>query len=77
MKINEEKIDEAVPGLLYLTLDSDGRAWKGFDWQVRNRLHEKGFSENPVNKNKSVILTGKGIAEAKRLFELLFVKKRE
>jgi hypothetical protein len=73
MEIDEEKIDEAVLGLLYLTLNR----WKGFDWQVMNHLHEKGFIGNAVNKNKSVVLTDKGIAEARRLFELLFVKKRE
>ena len=77
MEIDEEKIDEAVLGLHYLTLDGDGRAWKGFDWQVMNHLHEKGFIGNAVNKNKSVVLTDKGIAEARRLFELLFVKTRE
>lgn len=74
MPIDEQKIDEAVLGLLYLTLHEDGRAWKGFDWQALNRLHEKGFIEDPVNKNKSVVLTEKGIAESKRIFELLFVK---
>lgn len=75
MRIDEQKIDEAVLGLLYLTLDKDGRAWKGFDWNVMNRLHEKGFIGSPVNKNKSVVLTEEGIAESKRLFELLFAKK--
>jgi hypothetical protein len=61
--------------LLYLTLHQDGRAWKGFDWKAMNRLHEKGFIKNPVNKNKSVLLTEKGQAESKRLFERLFVTK--
>lgn len=30
VKIDERKIDDAVLALLYLTLDRDGRAWKGF-----------------------------------------------
>ena len=76
MAIDEQKIDEAVLGLLYLTLHEDGRAWKGFDWKALNRLHEKGFIEDPVNKNKSVLLTDKGLSESKRLFEVLFAKKQ-
>lgn len=75
MEIDEKKIDEAVLALLCLTLHDDGSAWKGFDFDVMNRLHEKGFIENPVNKNKSVLLTEKGMAESKRLFESLFTKK--
>lgn len=73
MEIDEQKIDEAVLALLYLTLN-DGRAWKGFDFEVMNRLHQKGFIGDPVNKNKSVVLTEEGIAESRRLFELLFGK---
>ncbi len=30
MKIDENRIDDAVLAFLYLTLDRDGRAWKGF-----------------------------------------------
>jgi hypothetical protein len=33
LQIDEQKVDEAVLALLYLTLDRDGRAWKGF--QIR------------------------------------------
>jgi hypothetical protein len=29
-----------------------------------NRLHEKGLIEDPVNKAKSVVLTGKGLTES-------------
>jgi len=72
MPIDERKIDEAVLALLYLTLLGDGRAWKGFDWKAMNRLHEKGFILDVVNKTKSVVLTDTGIAESKRLFEKLF-----
>lgn len=72
---DEQKIDDAVLGLLHLTLGKDGRAWKGFDFDAINRLYEKGFITHPVNKNKSVVLTEKGIAESKRLFELLFAEQ--
>lgn len=74
METDEQKIDETVLALLYLTL-RDGRAWKGFDFEVMNRLHQKGFIGDPVNKNKSVVLTEEGIAESRRLFDLLFAKK--
>ena len=75
MQIDEQKIDETVLALLYLSLHDSCRAWKGFDFNVMNRLHEKGFIDDPVNKAKSVILTEHGIAEAERLFKALFVKK--
>jgi hypothetical protein len=75
MPIDERKIDEAVLGLLYLTLHEDGRAWKGFDWKSLDRLHRMGLIKDPVNKNKSVVLTEKAIAESKRIFQLLFEKR--
>jgi hypothetical protein len=74
MEFDTEKIDEAVLALLYLTLHGD-RAWKGFDWNAMNRLHEKGFISNPVGKAKSVSLTEEGLRESERLFTKLFVKK--
>jgi len=75
MNIDTNKIDETVLALLYLTLHADGRAWKAFDWDVMNRLHEKGFIVNPVNKAKSVALTEEGIKESERLFRELFSKE--
>lgn len=72
MKIDTDKIDDAILALLYLTLDRDGRAWKGFQWEAMNRLHEKGFIGDPVNKAKSVWLTGEGIARSEKLFREMF-----
>jgi hypothetical protein len=72
MAINTDKIDEAVLALLFLTLHDGVRAWKSFDWKAMNRLHEKGWIEDPVNKTKSVALTPVGVDEAKRLFQELF-----
>lgn len=31
MEIDRDKIDDAILALLYLTLDRDDRAWKGFN----------------------------------------------
>jgi hypothetical protein len=73
--IDEDKIDETILALLRLTLHDGCRAWKSFDWNSLNRLHENGLIENPVSKAKSVVLTQKGLAESERLFEALFVKE--
>lgn len=74
MEIDEEKVDEAVLALLYLTLHGGGRAWKTFDWEAMGRLHEKDFIENPVGKAKSVLFTEDGLKESERLFQKLFAK---
>jgi hypothetical protein len=74
MKVVPDKIDDAVLGLLWLTLHDERRAWKGFDWDVLDRLHRKGLIEDPVNKAKSVVLTDEGLRRAKELFEALFTQ---
>lgn len=74
LAIDEQKIDQTVLALLYLTLHDGCRAWKSFDWQAMTRLHEKGLIEDPVNMAKSVVLTAQGFAEAERLFKKLFGK---
>ena len=50
MSINKDKIDDAALALLYLTLHDGYRAWKGFDWDVLGRLHDKGMIDDPVGK---------------------------
>ena len=72
MNINTDAIDEAALALLYLTLHDRYRAWKGFDWDVLNRLYEKGFICDPVNKTKSVVFTDEGLRESERLFKRHF-----
>ena len=72
MEIDEDKVDETVLALLYLTLHDGARAWKSFDWESMNRLHEKGFISDPVNKAKSVVLTEDGLQASERLFKQLF-----
>ena len=69
---DEDKIDEAVLALAYLTLHDEARVWKSFDWSALIRLHAKGYISNPVSKAKSVVLTEDGLKEAKRLCEELF-----
>jgi hypothetical protein len=47
MELDTQKIDETVLALLYLGLHDGARAWKGFDWEAMNRLHEQGFITDP------------------------------
>jgi hypothetical protein len=75
MTFNTDQIDDAVLALLYLGLHDQYRAWKGFDWEAMNRLHEKGMIDNPKNKNKSVVFTDEGLRRSKELFEAMFTKR--
>ena len=70
--LDENKIDQAVLALLSLGLHEDIRAWKGFDWGALDRLHKKGFIQDPRGKAKSVVFTEKGLQESGRLLEEMF-----
>ncbi|EAA8386657.1 hypothetical protein OZ379_000630 [Salmonella enterica] len=72
MDINTEAIDDVVLALLWLTLHDYDRAWKGGDRDVLNRLYERGFIGNPVNKAKSVVLTEEGLRQSRLLFQRYF-----
>jgi hypothetical protein len=67
MDYDTDKIDEAVLALSYLTLHDGARAWKSFDWDALNRLHDKGYISDPVGKAKSVVLSEDGLREAERV----------
>ena len=60
MEYDQEKVDEMVLALLWLTLTGDGRAWKGHDWDALKRLHERGYISDPKSKAKSVVLSEEG-----------------
>jgi hypothetical protein len=70
--LDNDKIDDAVLALLYLGLHDGVRAWKGFDWDATDRLHEKGYITDPRCKAKSVVFTKAGLKRAKKLLEQLF-----
>lgn len=72
--LDEDGIDDAVLALLYLTLHDQFRAWKGFDWEAMNRLHEKGMIGDPVGRAKSVVFTDEGLARSEALFLEMFTK---
>lgn len=77
MQFNKDKVDDYTLALLFLVMrDEDeygAKAWKGFDWDTMNRLHEKGFIGNPVGKAKSVAVTPEGCKRARELFRFHFV----
>ena len=72
MQINQEKIEEATLALLFLTLHDENRAWKNFDFEIMDRLYEKGYILNPKNRAKSITFTQEGLEKAKKSFEKLF-----
>jgi hypothetical protein len=72
MAIDTDKIDDAALALLYLPLHDGYRAWKGMDWDVLDRLYEKGMICDPVDKVKSVVFTDEGLQRSKELFENMF-----
>lgn len=72
MEYDEKLIEDAVLALLAAFSSDDGNAWKGFDFEIMNRLHEHGFISNPVNRNKSIWLTEVGLERGTQLAEQLF-----
>jgi hypothetical protein len=72
MTYNESKIEDTVLALLAAFSFEGGRAWKGFDFDVMDRLHAQGFIENPASKNKSVWLTPQGLERGRKIAEQLF-----
>lgn len=72
MKLDTDKIDNAVLALLHLGLHDYARVWKAFDWDAMDRLYKKGMISDPVGRTKSVVLTEEGFEESKRLLLELF-----
>lgn len=72
---DEQKVADVVLALLHLNaFDDHGvqRAWKSFDWDAMNRLHEQGMISDPKSKAKSVYLTEEGSQRSRELFETHF-----
>lgn len=70
-----DKLAEVALGLMFLTVHGGrlgSRAWKGFDWDILNLLHQKGWISDPKSKAKSVVLTQEGERLAERFFEQHF-----
>jgi Domain of unknown function (DUF6429) len=76
MEYNQDKVDEMVLALLFLTMfdetSSRARAWKGHDWDALDRLHAKGYISDPKGKAKSVVVTKEGVERSRELFAKYF-----
>lgn len=72
MNCDQSKIDDAVLALLAVCSFDGDRAWKGFDFDIMDRLHARGLIDNPMNKSKSVWLTPQGLEHGHKIAERLF-----
>lgn len=72
MAYDRSRIDEAVLALLATHLFDTNSAWKGYDFEIMNRLHDAGFLFDPVGKQKTVQLTDEGIECGLQLAKRLF-----
>jgi hypothetical protein len=77
MDVDTDRVDDAVLALLWLGRHGEWRTWKSFDWDVMDRLHEKGFISNPVGKAKSVVFSDEGLQRSEELFKQLFERRPE
>ena len=75
--IDMERVDQAALALMLLGLHDGWRTWKGFDWEVLNRLHERGFITDPKGRAKSVLFTEEGLQESQRLLMKNFLRSDE
>ncbi|WP_104017777.1 DUF6429 family protein [Roseovarius nitratireducens] len=74
MALDTDKIDDAVLAILSLTLHYGDQVWKGVDWAITDRLHDKGLIEDPRRKAKSLSLTPEGVAHAREILARDFSK---
>ncbi|PEN14464.1 hypothetical protein CRI94_05410 [Longibacter salinarum] len=80
MEYDGDKVDDVMLALLWLTAFDEEigddviqtRAWKKMAHRHMDRLHEKGWIEDPRGKNKSVVFTAEGRKRSHDLFEQLF-----
>jgi hypothetical protein len=66
-----DRAADFVLALMHLDVHGVDRAWKGYPWDVLDRLFERGLITDPRTKARSVVLSGEGLLEAKRQFETL------
>jgi hypothetical protein len=79
MDYDKDKVDDYTLALMYLVFHGDRygmRAWKGFDWDTLDRLHEKGLIADPKGKAKSVVVTAEGEQRAEDLFREFFADEK-
>lgn len=52
MELDTDKIDDAALALLILTLHYSNHVRKGIDWEITDRLYEKGLIHNPDRQSQ-------------------------
>lgn len=72
MTYDQARIDDAVLALLAAFSFDNGRAWKGFEFEVMDRLFQQGLIDNPKGRAKSVWLTQRGLARGRECAQCLF-----
>jgi hypothetical protein len=72
------RVEDYALALMHLTTFPDKvngyRSWKGLDWHVLDRLHQRGWISNPATKAKSVVVSQEGQKRSRELFERHFLK---
>lgn len=75
MEYDKDKVDEVTLALMYLVMSrtpAGGRAWRGFDAQTLERLHQKGWIGDPAHKSLSIEVTDQGLKMAEEFFKKYF-----
>ena len=75
--IDWDKVADMALALMHLTtFEEHGtiRSWKGYDWDVLDRLRERGLIASGPSAAKSVVLTEEARELSRELFERHFVK---
>ena len=79
----KKAIKELTLLLMYLNCFTDEKdfktakdfyAWKGYNFDIINKLDDEDFISQGKYRNKSVYITEKGIEEAKKLLEKYKIK---
>ena len=71
MNYDQTRIEDTVLALLAAFSFDGGRAWKGFDFDVMDRLHAQGLIDDPKSKSKSVWLSPEGLERGRNNAERL------
>jgi hypothetical protein len=76
MSVDWDKVDEAALALMHLTTSVErsgvARTWKGYDWDVLDRMFERGWISDPETKAKSVVVYEEALQKSRELFEQQF-----
>lgn len=71
-EIDYERVVEAALAIMSLTLHDEVRAWKNFDWDLMDRMHERGWIREPKGKSKSIVMTPEGRQRAQEFMRKYF-----